>query len=150
MQPKRNRIETFHTITKEIQAGADTNILNMIDMPEKKLVDLTYIRSIAPGNTAFQHTLINEFLLHTPSIIAEIKKNSKANDWNKMKAAAHKLKGSISYVGTPFLIQSVAEIELYCHQQEHAHLIPALVDQLDNNCQKVYTELATELKKRNV
>lgn len=119
-------------------------------MPEKKLVDLTYIRSIAPGNTVFQQTLINEFLLHTPSIITEIKKLSKANDWNKMKAVAHKLKGSISYVGTPFLIQSVVEIETFCQQEAHFNLIPDKVDQLESNCQKVYTELAAELKKRNV
>lgn len=114
---------------------------------ETNLVDLTYLNSITAGDGNFQKKLIEEFLFQTPLIIEEIKYQLKAEDWNQLGKAAHKLKGSISFIGTPLFIKTASEIEIFCQKRLNLNLIPDMLKNLDINCQRVYKELERELKK---
>jgi len=114
---------------------------------ETNLVDLTYLNSITAGDGNFQKKLIEEFLFQTPLIIEEIKYQLKAEDWNQLGKAAHKLKGSISFIGTPLFIKTASEIEIFCQKRLHLNLIPDMLKNLDVNCQTVYKELERKLKK---
>jgi signal transduction histidine kinase/CheY-like chemotaxis protein/HPt (histidine-containing phosphotransfer) domain-containing protein len=114
---------------------------------ETNLVDLTYLNSITTNNGNFQKKLIEEFLFQTPLIIEEIKNHLKAEDWNHLEKAAHKLKGSISFIGTPLFIKTASEIEIFCQKRLNLNLIPDMLNNLDINCKRVYKELERELKK---
>jgi CheY-like chemotaxis protein len=114
---------------------------------ETSLVDLTYLKSIASEDRAFQKKLIDEFLFQTPFIIDELKKQLIVEDWNQLGKAAHKLRGGVSIIGSPQFIKTVTEIETYCQKELNLNLIPAMLEILDINCKKVYKELENELKK---
>ena len=113
---------------------------------ESKLVDLLYLKSIAPENNNFYEQLITEFLFQTPLLMDEMKKSVQTKNWKNVEETAHRLKGRISFIGSPYFIKSIAEIELNCQKRQHLNMLPAMLDSLDTNCNKAYAELRLELK----
>ncbi|MCX6297332.1 MAG: ATP-binding protein [Bacteroidetes bacterium] len=113
---------------------------------ESQLVDLIYLKSISHGNNAFYKKLITEFLFQTPVFIEEMKLFVRNEDWDNATETSHKLKGRISFIGTPYFIKTVSLIEAYCQKRQHLNLIPGMVELLEINFLKIYSELNNELK----
>ena len=111
------------------------------------VIDLAYLKSVASGDTPFFEKLIEEFLIQTPEIISQLKREMHKGDWPKMSESAHKLKGRISFIGTPLFIKKVTEIESNCLKKQHLNLLPEMVTELEFSCELAYSELKTELKK---
>ena len=109
------------------------------------LLDLDYLKSTAQGNLTFYKNLITEFLSQTPVIMDELKRLVVMKDWENAEKAAHKLKGRISFIGTPDFIKTVSVIETYCQKLLNLNLLPGMVDKLETYCVKIYSELTNEL-----
>jgi signal transduction histidine kinase/CheY-like chemotaxis protein len=66
---------------------------------ENKLIDLTYLRELSMGDTAFEAEIIKQFTIQVPQELEELYQAIQEGDRQKMKSVAHGMKSSVAYVG---------------------------------------------------
>ena len=109
------------------------------------VVDLSYLNELAEGNEDFIQRMIKAFLAQTPQLIAQMKDGAKNGNWQEVRAAAHKMKPSMDFIGIHSLKTVVAEIENNAHAQKNLDRIPGMIDEVDRVCEKAMHELEAML-----
>ena len=61
-------------------------------MTDEKLYNLNQLREIASGNEEFVDKMVALFLEMTPELLNRIASGLQLQDWDEVKAAAHKMK----------------------------------------------------------
>jgi len=74
-------------------------------------VDLSYLKTIMNGNVEFIHDIVETFLNSMPQSLEEIRSLTKAEDWEKVSRAIHKIKPSLTMMGLQDLGAKAIEIE---------------------------------------
>lgn len=109
------------------------------------LIDLSYLTELAEGSEEFIQRMIRAFLVQTPQLIDQMKKGAAAGDWQEVRAAAHKMKPSMDFVGIHSLKQVVADIENNAHDGKNLETIPAMIAEVETVCAKAMLELEAML-----
>ncbi|MGZ3901030.1 MAG: Hpt domain-containing protein, partial [Bacteroidia bacterium] len=71
----------------------------MEDKINKQITNLSYLLSLSKGDKGFIKNMINVFLEENPKEVNNLEQSINEKDFDKIKAAAHKLKSTIPFVG---------------------------------------------------
>lgn len=93
---------------------------------------------------AFVEKMVHTFLSLAPQSIADINSASAELDYPKLKAAAHKLKPSLDFMGIGNLAQDIRLLESYAGNLQNLDAIPALVKNISETCLTACEEMKQE------
>lgn len=108
-------------------------------------IDLSYLTELAEGSDDFIQRMIRAFLVQTPQLVAQLKTGAKNNNWTEVRAAAHKMKPSMDFIGIHSIKSTVAEIEDYSAEEKNLDQLPAMIDRVELVCNQAMTELESLL-----
>ena len=108
---------------------------------ETTLFNLNQIEAIASGNQEFIDKMVTMFLDLTPELIARIDRGIASEDWDEVKAAAHKMKPSIDMMGIESLHQTVREVEDRAKNKRDLESISQPFSELKTTLEKVFEQL---------
>ena len=110
-------------------------------MTDEKLYNLNQLKEIAAGSDEFVEKMVNMFLEMTPELLNRIGSGLQLQDWDKVKAAAHKMKPSLDMMGIDSLHTVVRSIEEKAKSQQDLEAIPELYFKLEEILQDVFEQL---------
>lgn len=113
----------------------------MINGSTYEYVNLELILDLADGESDFFKELIKTYLRSLPQNIEKLQQAADANNLEDLVFFAHKLKGSINFIGTEKLNVIVGTLDAICHDGKDLEPVPALVSQIAKAAVKVYEEL---------
>ncbi|HEV7231048.1 MAG TPA: response regulator, partial [Bacteroidia bacterium] len=119
---------------------------NNIENSGTKLTDLAYLRELANGSDEFIQNMISLFIQQTPEAIDKMESSLKQRDWKSVRAAAHKMKPSFSFMGIKQLKETIEKTEEYAGAEKELDKIPALIAEIKQVCDKALIELRAEQK----
>jgi HPt (histidine-containing phosphotransfer) domain-containing protein len=109
-----------------------------------KHIDLTYLKELSNGSNEFIMEMISVFIEQTPIEIANLEKHLAAKDWKSLRATAHKMKPSFSFMGIKELESVIKTVEEYSANETNLELLPEMVTKIKTVCTEAIEELATE------
>jgi tRNA U34 2-thiouridine synthase MnmA/TrmU len=113
-----------------------------------KICNLTYLKSLSPGNPEFIVEIINLFVKQVPLSIEEINKSLAKADWSTIQYHAHKIASQFDCMGIQKEFKDdIYKIEEYAKLKENVHLIPCLLIKVEETLKVTYKELNEELTK---
>lgn len=111
-----------------------------------KHIDLTYLKQLSNGSNEFINEMITVFIEQTPVEISNLEKYASAKDWKSLRAIAHKMKPSFTFMGIKELESIIKQLEEYAANETNLELIPDLISKIKNICNEAIKELALEKK----
>jgi HPt (histidine-containing phosphotransfer) domain-containing protein len=111
------------------------------------VVNLKDLYDLARGNNAFIKEMIEIFLEQNPLDLSEIEKAIPANDFESIKAASHKMKTSLGFMGMKHLLVTLSEMEILSENKEDMPKIAAMYQDIKSNCETAMEELSAVLLK---
>lgn len=112
----------------------------------EKITNLTFLHNLAEGNENFFRDFICMFLENAPLTLKEIDCALENLDWEGVRQGAHKIKPTLSYLGMKEAHKQAACVEDYARLRINLDETTDLIKQINNTCQKAFTELQLELK----
>ncbi|MDF2437145.1 MAG: Hpt protein [Bacteroidota bacterium] len=112
-----------------------------------KYIDLEYLKQISNGSNEFVYQMITVFIEEIPLELANIDKFLQAKDWKSLRATAHKMKPSYSFMGVKELEVLVNTLEEKCSAETDLELMPGLVERIKSITAEVVKELEVEKTK---
>jgi HPt (histidine-containing phosphotransfer) domain-containing protein len=113
----------------------------------KKLIDLSYMKTISAGNRGFELKLLKTFIEQTSAEIEKIYRSNVQKDWNSIGLSAHKIKQSFHYIGalkTEILLNT---IETIAGHKEQLEKLPELVNTFLGSCNRILEDVKEEIKR---
>jgi HPt (histidine-containing phosphotransfer) domain-containing protein len=108
-----------------------------------KITDLEYLNQISKGNKKFAEEMIKIFLAENPSEIDALQKCIEERNFPLIKAAAHKLKSTMPFVGLDKILgNEVAEMEMLAESGQDIERIEKIFFKVKEICDKAYAELS--------
>jgi len=108
-------------------------------------IDLTYLNELAEGSEEFIQRMIKAFMVQTPQLIDQMKQGVVLGNWQEVRAAAHKMKPSMDFIGIHSLKEIVASIENDAHERNNLEAIPGRIEKVEQVCDAAMRELDTLL-----
>jgi PAS domain S-box-containing protein len=127
------------TITKNITAEIRTAIL---DSPK---INLTYLKEIAAGNDTFIIEMIELFLNKTPEALEEMNDCLEKKNWDELRMIAHRIKPSFAYIGMQQVQNALAKIELLSEEHRDSDEVSHLVQEVEIVTKNIFEQLRNEL-----
>jgi PAS domain S-box-containing protein len=113
-------------------------------MNEGRYTDLTYLKKLSKGDDDFVKQMISIFINQTPTAIQKMEADLSNKDWTSLRAVAHKMKPSFSFVGVTSLQEKIETIEDNAEKGTNANLIADMIAQVKEVSLKAVAELQTE------
>lgn len=66
---------------------------------QEKIIDLIYLKEISGGDTAFQDTIVRQFIIQIPVELQQIEMAIKEGNMQQIKSLAHGIKSTVAYMG---------------------------------------------------
>ncbi len=110
---------------------------------EERCTDLTYLKGLSKGDNEFVKNMISIFIKQTPAAIQKMEADLSNKDWGSLKAVAHKMKPSFSFVGITTLKDKIESIEDNASQGTNPNLIADLIAEVKEVSLKAVAELQT-------
>lgn len=105
-----------------------------------KHIDLEYLKQISNGSNEFVIQMITVFTEEIPGEIENLQKHLKNKDWKSLRATAHKMKPSFSFMG-------VKELEGMIHSvEEFDEVKPDQLFSVIENIRSITAEVVQELQ----
>jgi HPt (histidine-containing phosphotransfer) domain-containing protein len=109
-----------------------------------KYIDLDYLKQISNGSNEFIYQMISVFMEEIPKEIKNLETHLANKDWKAMRATAHKMKPSFSFMGVKELEESIADIEDDCVNEKNLDQLPGLIERIKDITNDVIKELDKE------
>jgi PAS domain S-box-containing protein len=121
-------------------------LLKQNDGKPGKCINLYYLSQRTKSDSHLMSEMISLYLGQTPFLIDAMKKSLVRQDWNALKAAAHKMIPSFSIVGIEKKFEDMArKVQESAEKKEGLEEIPNMVLQLENILTQACKELEEEL-----
>jgi HPt (histidine-containing phosphotransfer) domain-containing protein len=111
-----------------------------------KYIDLDYLKQISNGSNEFIYQMITVFTEEIPNEIKNLEKHLANKDWVALRATAHKMKPSFSFMGVKELEDNIHAIEQNCLEEKNLDQLPGLIERIKNITEQVIAELEKEKK----
>lgn len=111
-----------------------------------KHIDLTYLKELSNGSKEFINEMMSVFMEQTPIEIANLEKYLEAKDWKSLRAIAHKMKPSFSFMGIKELDVLIKMVEEYAANETNLEQLPEMIEKLKNISNEAIEELKIEQK----
>ncbi len=113
---------------------------------DRKLTDLSYLRSLTNGANDKMTKYIRMFLTGAPISIQQMDLYSLSKDWMGVKQTAHALKPQLGYFGAKGSEDLLKEIERIAGEQSDLERIPAHLENFRKQFDQISAELEVSLK----
>ncbi len=129
-----------------VSATSDKTISEGKNISQRNYIDLSYLKKLSDDNTSFMLEIIDTFIEETPEALNKMQIFLKDEDWKSLKAIAHKMKPSVTYIGVKGMDKVIALIEEFAENEINLDKIPELVGHLQTTCDEAIKELKVEKK----
>jgi len=113
---------------------------------KKKVTDLSYLKQLSKGDNGFIREMISVFIEQTPESIRNLETNLDNKNWVMLRAVAHKMKPSFSFVGLQELIDVIKKIEDYAETETNLGELPLLIKRVKEVCGEAISELNEDIE----
>jgi HPt (histidine-containing phosphotransfer) domain-containing protein len=96
-----------------------------------KRYDLTNLELVADGDESFVQDMIDVFLVSVPESLKAINVAYRGQDWDELKARAHKLKPTIDLMGVSDLKDTIRIIDDRAGEQEDLESLEPEIEKLN-------------------
>lgn len=110
----------------------------------KKCTDLTYLKSLSKGDDTFVQQMITIFVNQTPPAVEQLEESLLNKDFVTLKAVAHKMKPSFSFVGVNSLREKVEALEKNAMQPTDISTMDKLIKEIKTVALTAVKELENE------
>jgi HPt (histidine-containing phosphotransfer) domain-containing protein len=110
----------------------------------ERSIDLSYLKQLSNGSNKFILEIIDVFLKQTPEALESMENYLNNKDWKSLRAVAHKIKPSMTFMGINDLKDVVGKIEEYADKEINLDLLPELIHKMQDVCKKAFLELEAE------
>lgn len=111
-----------------------------------KSVDLTYLKEITGGADFIIKEMLELFLSETPQQLDIMEKKCQNEEWDRVRAEAHKVKPTFLYVGLQAAYENIGTIEMSAKNEENLDSIAGLIDTVQKEFQNVAPEVKSLIK----
>jgi CheY-like chemotaxis protein/nitrogen-specific signal transduction histidine kinase/HPt (histidine-containing phosphotransfer) domain-containing protein len=132
-----------HLSVHELKDQFSTNTPVMTQ--ENNITDLAYLKELSGGNEEFLVEMITLFNSQVPEQIAQLFGFVETQDWNAMRALAHKMSPSLAFMGLSHEFTQIKVIEKNAESRNNLEQIPDMLRALKVICEKAIVELTAEL-----
>jgi HPt (histidine-containing phosphotransfer) domain-containing protein len=112
----------------------------------RKRIDLDYLKEISNGSNEFVYQMISVFTEEIPGEIDNLEKHLQNKDWKSLRATAHKMKPSYSFMGVKELEEMVHNVEEFSDDESGKDQLPGLIQNIRKITEEVFVELQKEKK----
>lgn len=116
-------------------------------MTNKKVTDLSYLRDISTGDEQMVSEMIEVFLEGYRDALSEMRELNESQDWEELRAKAHKFKPNLAYMGIASGTEKILELEEHAKNNNPDLKINTKLTELSDICEQASEELREELKK---
>lgn len=109
-------------------------------------LDLTYLEEVTGGSSEMIVEMLEIFLSDTPDQLLSIERNVENEDWENVRAEAHKLKPTFQYVGLSESHMLIAEVETKARNKEELETISRLVESVKSNFNQVQSSIKNKIE----
>jgi HPt (histidine-containing phosphotransfer) domain-containing protein len=110
------------------------------------IIDLSYLKEVATGDTEFIIEMIDIFLLQTPGYVEQLTAAIDLKDWTKMADLSHKIKPTLAFMGVESAKNTLQEIETKSRNQED---YDGIVSEY-NNMKQVFKVIFLKLEDKKI
>lgn len=109
-------------------------------------LDLSYLEEVTGGSSEMIVEMLQLFVNDTPDQLSNIERSVKDEDWDEVRAEAHKLKPTFQYVGMEETHLLVAEVETKARNREQLERMPELIDLIKRNFSSALDSFESKIK----
>jgi hypothetical protein len=109
-----------------------------------KLYNLEYLQEISSGDKEFIKDMLNDFVMNTPGILAEIDSHINSSDWMELYKTLHKFIPTFDFVGAEIIRDDLRNIEHYSKTKTNLELIDPLIVNIKSYCKDVILEIKSD------
>jgi HPt (histidine-containing phosphotransfer) domain-containing protein len=109
-------------------------------------INLDYLKSISGGDEDFVLEMIQCFVELAPEVMENLKKHAEVENWQLIGEEAHKFGPNMAFLGLDDLQQLLENIEEEGLRGNNPQLIPPMVSDLNNQCNRLVQQLTKEFK----
>jgi HPt (histidine-containing phosphotransfer) domain-containing protein len=114
---------------------------------KQKLTNLEYLSGLARGDKKFIKKMITVFLEENPKEVSSLNEGVKEQNYDYIKASAHKLKSTIPFVGLDAIIgKEITEIESLAAGKTGIDEIKIMLEKVNQSFNAACEELNEHLK----
>lgn len=106
-----------------------------------ELIDLSMLFEASNGESAFVLGVAGKLIQKLPEAMDELRGHLEEENWDQVRAVAHRTKSSAAYTGAADLKEMFRQVEHMAREQEDLEKIPARLDELDEYIGRVVGEL---------
>ena len=92
-------VENAQNITGFQDGGLLEQLSKQNGSPLFKNIDLAYLHELSGENKTFEKNILEQFIIQAPEELAALENAYNNEDWKLLKAKAHNLKTTISFLG---------------------------------------------------
>ncbi len=112
-----------------------------MDDSNLKIVDLTYLKEMADGESSIIKEMIDIFKSQVDEFINEMRELESSKDWMNLSKVAHKAKSSVAIMGMNILADELKTLELLAKKGENAGEYPKYIAKFEEQCKLAVEEL---------
>ena len=110
-------------------------------MSEEKLYDLVQLNELSGGNDDFVNKMVQMFIDMAPETLDNLNSGLAEGDYDRVGAAAHKIKPSLDMMGIAVLKDKIRTLEGNAKNRVDVEGIPQLVEEVSNTLKAVVAQL---------
>jgi len=116
----------------------------------KSVINLDYLNEIAGNDEGTLKVYIDLILKNTPAELETLKIKLLDENWDELSKIAHKLKGSVSYMGIDAIKETIQAVENNAAREVDLDKIEEKVEEVIKYCNMGLKELSTKKNKSNI
>ena len=110
-----------------------------------KSINLTFLNSFTGGNPEKVKKYISMFLNYCPPLLATMKEQVAAGNYDGLRGTAHSLKPQITYMGISGGEELIKKIENMAGTKTEVEKLPEMVGNFHSICEQAMLELKEEI-----
>jgi len=120
---------------------SETLINNTEMNGHESVIDLEPLKQLSGNDDTTLKTYISLLLKNTPSELEKLEKDTENKDWEELSKIAHKLKGTVGYMGITKIQETIRTVENNSARKLQLEEIPQQVEQVIKYCNLGLKEL---------
>lgn len=108
-------------------------------------INLDYLDMMSDGDLEMKKVMLGMLLEELPAELAKMRELTSSGGWQELSSVAHKMKSTLSFVGSAAMTAANTDIEIFCKDgAENISMISAKMEILESNLDNVMNELKME------
>ena len=108
---------------------------------------LNYFNIMTGGDRDLQLKMMEIMMEETPAELALLQQHLNAQNWDGIRAVAHKMKSGIQYLGLTDVLHLVKDIELSAKEKTNLDLLPEKINTVVLSCEPALSQLKLAFEK---